>query len=797
MDVPCTLMGTRARQPVVTGGVASIPSRAWMLREMVVSILPQVDRLAVYLNQYDEVPAFLDDPRITVARSQDHGDRGDAGKFFAAGELTEGVYLSLDDDIVYPPDYAARMVDRLVALDGKAVVGVHGVVYARRPTSFFDRRVLQFPEANARLRPVSLVGTGTAGFDLERVPISPSIFRSGSMADLWFGVHLKQLGVPVVCIDRPADWLQPIPPTRVASLWRAAVSESGPHERLVRSAEPWGRADLVERARRSGCSAIDLPDWLAVPDLVDANSDLADFEVTPSGWPGVFPPWNDRWLPVYFDELEQLELARAAVHQGQSVEGLAPVLTRAAGASLPAAVECAAAARAAVAPESPAARALEAAHLQLLRRAGRSAEALEAYDGADSTALPVERERVLALLEAGRPDDAHAAAVSSRETAGLAALVPLARALRSGGDALVRAAAGIAGPGSTWDLRRPLVRWLRSVDPPEEARSTLELGELTAAGEQDGFEHVAFVRALQALGWVELSRFWLCRFGHRLGGAPYQPMGRMLAAQLQPSAADARRALNELWRAAGLAEAHAGEDAAVERWVFGESPGAAPATPTDEPVAVVVAVGPADDPAGVGLAIASLQTQREVPVEIVVVASAAEQAALAVGDGATDLRFVDAGDVAGRYARRNLGRVAANRRIIAFADVGQWAHPQRLAHQLQLMAGAGAPASVAPCFRFDERGVPTADLALPPLGDVAGTLVVERSLLDRVGGFCDVKSGADEEMLGRLERAVGFSAVARAMVPLVLSTSAAPAYAAEEPFRTRFRRAHYFGMLAP
>src|SRR5690606_6763137 len=161
------------------------------------SVMPQLDRLAVYLNEYDEVPAFLDDVRVSVYRSQDHGDRGDAGKFFAAATLSEGVYFALDDDIVYPPNYCAHMLTRLRTLEGRAVLGVHGVVYARRPTSFFDRRVIQSPEASDRLRLVSLVGTGTACFDVQTVPVTPDVFETGSMADLWFGGHVKARGVPM------------------------------------------------------------------------------------------------------------------------------------------------------------------------------------------------------------------------------------------------------------------------------------------------------------------------------------------------------------------------------------------------------------------------------------------------------------------------------------------------------------------------------------------------------------------------------------------------------------------------
>jgi len=64
-------------------GVASIPGREVSLAEMIMSLYEQVDEFHVYLNNYDEVQGYLKLRDINVYRSQDFGDRGDAGKFFA------------------------------------------------------------------------------------------------------------------------------------------------------------------------------------------------------------------------------------------------------------------------------------------------------------------------------------------------------------------------------------------------------------------------------------------------------------------------------------------------------------------------------------------------------------------------------------------------------------------------------------------------------------------------------------------------------------------------------------------
>ena len=51
---------------MITAGIASIPHRAENLRQTVLSLINQVDKLNVYLHGYDSVPDFLQAPKIEV-----------------------------------------------------------------------------------------------------------------------------------------------------------------------------------------------------------------------------------------------------------------------------------------------------------------------------------------------------------------------------------------------------------------------------------------------------------------------------------------------------------------------------------------------------------------------------------------------------------------------------------------------------------------------------------------------------------------------------------------------------------
>ena len=77
-----SLVRGTGQKDTVFVGLASIPSRVESLEKVINSLLGQADEIGVYLNNYEDVPAFLKHPRIRVARSQKHGDVRDNGKFF-------------------------------------------------------------------------------------------------------------------------------------------------------------------------------------------------------------------------------------------------------------------------------------------------------------------------------------------------------------------------------------------------------------------------------------------------------------------------------------------------------------------------------------------------------------------------------------------------------------------------------------------------------------------------------------------------------------------------------------------
>ncbi|RZD47301.1 MAG: hypothetical protein CXT66_06950, partial [Methanobacteriota archaeon] len=125
----------------VTVSMASFPPRRERMVRVVKRILPQIDRLNIYLNDYEEVPPELINEKITVVLGKDaDGDLRDNGKFYFLDEVEPGFHFTIDDDIEYPRDYIQKMILKIEQYGRHALVGIHGVIFDQPVERFFLRR---------------------------------------------------------------------------------------------------------------------------------------------------------------------------------------------------------------------------------------------------------------------------------------------------------------------------------------------------------------------------------------------------------------------------------------------------------------------------------------------------------------------------------------------------------------------------------------------------------------------------------------------------------------------------------
>lgn len=211
------------------GAMASFPLRRESLKLSIASILPQLDKLIVYLNGYEDVPEFVRHPKISIVRSQDAiGDLRDNGKFFDLPQEDDAYVFTLDDDLIYPPDYAAKMILQIEMLGRAVVVGVHGVNFPDGEFSRLDQRTVFHFASKAPGRFVDLLGTGTTAWHSSTLKLGTHHFETKGVADLWFAAAAAKHGVPLYSIAKESDWLVESSPPGT-SLWKETSSDLRPY----------------------------------------------------------------------------------------------------------------------------------------------------------------------------------------------------------------------------------------------------------------------------------------------------------------------------------------------------------------------------------------------------------------------------------------------------------------------------------------------------------------------------------------------------------------------------------------
>ncbi len=188
--------------------IATTAERAALLPKSLGSLRPQCDSLHVYLNGYGEAPECvldLADEHVVAA------DNGGADKKFHWAHLHDGIYLSCDDDFVYPPDYVQRMVEAVEQWRGQVFVTAHGITYPPHPRNSAD----QVRNCTLRRRVpqgtwVNHAGTGVLAWDARRIKV-PLAFPVRNRSDVQLSAWANAHGLAIWVVPHDRGWLQPIP----------------------------------------------------------------------------------------------------------------------------------------------------------------------------------------------------------------------------------------------------------------------------------------------------------------------------------------------------------------------------------------------------------------------------------------------------------------------------------------------------------------------------------------------------------------------------------------------------------
>lgn len=187
--------------------IATTPDRVALLGESLPSLRHQCDRLHIYLNGHTEVPPIvwdLADEHVLSATNE-----GADKKFHWAHEHG-GIYLSCDDDFVYPPDYVARMAGAVQHWGGRALVTAHGRTFPPKPKDLADQ-VFKGSLAThvPKGRWVNHAGTGVLAWDATQIQV-PLSYPVKNRSDVQLSAWANARGIPIWLVPHSPTWLKPI-----------------------------------------------------------------------------------------------------------------------------------------------------------------------------------------------------------------------------------------------------------------------------------------------------------------------------------------------------------------------------------------------------------------------------------------------------------------------------------------------------------------------------------------------------------------------------------------------------------
>lgn len=202
------------RLPFIYAGMASLPERAHLLKNTLDSIVPYVDHLFLFLNEYERVPDWLSRFRkVTPFLSKiENTNMGDAGKFYGLHHIreTDFYYFPLDDDLIYPPDYVWKIIRKIEQYDRKPIVSCGGYNMKSIVNHFYADRSQSWHinAGNDKDRSIQILHSALAAWHSSTFSFRYEDCKKANMADLWLALAAQRQKVPMILIERPTRWVK-------------------------------------------------------------------------------------------------------------------------------------------------------------------------------------------------------------------------------------------------------------------------------------------------------------------------------------------------------------------------------------------------------------------------------------------------------------------------------------------------------------------------------------------------------------------------------------------------------------
>ncbi|PIT82119.1 glycosyltransferase family A protein [Limnohabitans sp. 15K] len=221
---------------LIIGSIATYPPRKNTFEKVVKQIIDQVDILRVHLNGYEDVPDYLNSPKIIVTQSKKYGDLRDNGKFLFAENLPSCFHITFDDDLNYPKYYVSYLVAKCMQYGCRAIVGLHGTLINKSFARYHDKKSRSTKTYRLAVESdflVNILGTGTTCYHSNTIKFGLDNIGNTGMVDLWFARYAKQKSIPMICISRGEGWLSDLNNVEGMSLYNEYLNSDDKQTQLV------------------------------------------------------------------------------------------------------------------------------------------------------------------------------------------------------------------------------------------------------------------------------------------------------------------------------------------------------------------------------------------------------------------------------------------------------------------------------------------------------------------------------------------------------------------------------------
>ena len=187
-------------------------NRIHSLVRSLMSIYDQCDEINVCLNNHvGEIPPILYKEKVNLYFTDN--SKGDAFKFLKLEE-SEGYFLTIDDDLIYPEGYVDYMVNKCKEHNNKKIITLHGRSFSSFPIGSYYKSETERYACLENVKNdvvVQFGGTGVMCFHTSLLKVSIDEFLYPNMADIWIGKFAKQRNIPILCLQHSKGYIGYIP----------------------------------------------------------------------------------------------------------------------------------------------------------------------------------------------------------------------------------------------------------------------------------------------------------------------------------------------------------------------------------------------------------------------------------------------------------------------------------------------------------------------------------------------------------------------------------------------------------